>query len=368
MSDIEVVGFPRALLFYELYPFWRTVFEAAGQRLVLSRPTTRELLEAGTRRAVDEACLPVKAFYGHVMSLRDEVDAIFLPRLVSLRRGTYTCPKLLGLPDMIRHNVGKMPAAIVANVDETKPGRGLFEAGAALARRLGLQPGLARLAARRGLEALRAFRRVLCAGGEFGEALEGSLARPGSGQPACPAADGLGAAGGDHDPAAGGTGRASGGPRPRIGLVGHPYNLFDPGINLGLVKRLQGLGCEVLTSEALADEEVQAESERLPKELFWSSGRRILSAVTVFRSRRLVDGIIHIVSFGCGPDSMVGEIAERETRRYSDLSYMVLTIDEHTAEAGLVTRVEAFVDMLGRRGAQAAPLGPGLRAPGVGAR
>jgi len=65
-----------------------------------------------------------------------------------------------------------------------------------------------------------------------------------------------------------------------------------------------------------------------------------------------VDGFIHVVSFGCGPDSMVGEIAERETRRSSNLPYMALTIDEHTAEGGLLTRLEAFTDMLARRRAR----------------
>jgi predicted nucleotide-binding protein (sugar kinase/HSP70/actin superfamily) len=59
-----------------------------------------------------------------------------------------------------------------------------------------------------------------------------------------------------------------------------------------------------------------------------------------------IDGIIYVACFGCGPDSMVGEIIER---KIAGKPYMLITVDEHTGEAGLVTRLEAFCDMLKRR-------------------
>ncbi|MDD2620621.1 MAG: hypothetical protein PHC92_08145, partial [Syntrophomonadaceae bacterium] len=59
-----------------------------------------------------------------------------------------------------------------------------------------------------------------------------------------------------------------------------------------------------------------------------------------------VDGIIYMACFGCGPDSMIGEIIERKLR---NKPFMMITIDEHTGENGLVTRLEAFCDMLRRR-------------------
>ncbi|HCJ09709.1 MAG TPA: hypothetical protein DHW14_00885, partial [Clostridiales bacterium] len=168
-----VVGLPRALLYYELYPFWRSFFEELGFRLVDSGPTSREVLEAGVREAVDEACLPVKAFYGHVISLRDRVDAVFLPRLVSLERGTYTCPKLLGLPDMVRHNISRLPAVITADFDETRPGKGLREAAVRLARRLGRGARLARAAVARGPQSLALFPKAPLSGLSVGGAGHG---------------------------------------------------------------------------------------------------------------------------------------------------------------------------------------------------
>jgi len=352
LGEGSVIGLPRALLFYELYPFWRAMFRELNLRLLVTPPTSRSVVERGAGQAVDEACLPVKVFYGHVMSLRDRVDAVFLPRVVSLQRGTYTCPKLLGLPDMIRHNVGRLPRAIIADFDETKKGRGLAVSALALARRLGRGPRRARDGVAGGMEALRRFRAALSGGLTFEKAVRWAVS--GSGSPA---------------PVPGSWRElASHNGRIRVGLVGHPYNLFDRGVNLDLQRKLERLGCLILTSEMLSEEEVAEESRRMPKQIFWSSGRRIMAAVTKFRREELVDGIIHLESFGCGPDSVVGEIAERETKRESRLPYMALTIDEHTGEAGLVTRLEAFADMLdwhrrrrgrsaGRGGAAQAPAG-----------
>ena len=62
-----------------------------------------------------------------------------------------------------------------------------------------------------------------------------------------------------------------------------------------------------------------------------------------------VDGVIAVVAFGCGPDSVMLDVLQRHARRQTGKPFMVLTLDEHTAEAGLLTRLEAFVDMLERR-------------------
>jgi predicted nucleotide-binding protein (sugar kinase/HSP70/actin superfamily) len=334
LAEGAVIGLPRALLFFELYPFWRAFFNGLGLVCAVSAPTSPETIEIGAREADDGTCLPVKTFYGHAASLRDRVDAIFLPRLVSLTRGTYTCPKMLGIPDMIRHNLERMPRILVTCVDATR-GTGLVESSVALGRSLGRSAAHARTAARAGLEALRVFRDGLEQNLSFSQAIVEQFPREIS--RLCRETG---------NDASVGPGRRL---RARVGLVGHAYNLFDPGVNLDLVRKLAKLGCDLRTSEHLSLVEVEAESSLLPKAIFWSGGRRVLAAVSLFRRQRLVDGIIHVVSFGCGPDSMVGEIAEREIRRSSSLPYLALTIDEHAAEAGLVTRLEAFTDMLERR-------------------
>lgn len=63
-------------------------------------------------------------------------------------------------------------------------------------------------------------------------------------------------------------------------------------------------------------------------------------------SDETIDGIIYLACFGCGPDSLVGQIIQRRVRK---TPFMLVTVDEHTGEAGLVTRLEAFCDMIWRR-------------------
>ena len=62
-----------------------------------------------------------------------------------------------------------------------------------------------------------------------------------------------------------------------------------------------------------------------------------------------VDGIIHLTSFECGEDSMVGELIHHQSRNYPNTSYTEFVFDEHTGEAGINTRIEAFLDMIIRR-------------------
>ena len=68
-----------------------------------------------------------------------------------------------------------------------------------------------------------------------------------------------------------------------------------------------------------------------------------------FIEKGQIDGMIHVTAFGCGPDSMVDRYIELEIKDKKDIPYMSLMIDEHSAEAGMITRLEAFIDMLRRR-------------------
>ena len=61
-----------------------------------------------------------------------------------------------------------------------------------------------------------------------------------------------------------------------------------------------------------------------------------------------VDGIITITAFGCGPDSIMVDRIARNAKRF-EKPVLGLTLDEHTGEAGFITRIEAFIDMLLRK-------------------
>jgi len=63
------VGIPRALLYYQYYPMWKTFFEALGAEVIVSPATTQTMLANGSSRVVADTCLPVKVFLGHVLTV-----------------------------------------------------------------------------------------------------------------------------------------------------------------------------------------------------------------------------------------------------------------------------------------------------------
>jgi len=58
-----------------------------------------------------------------------------------------------------------------------------------------------------------------------------------------------------------------------------------------------------------------------------------------------ISGLIYIAPFGCGLDSMLVSIVQAEAAARK-MPFLNLTIDEHTARAGIMTRIEAFIDMI----------------------
>lgn len=329
-SEKVRIGIPQALGYYDYHHFWEEFFAELGVELVSSGPTTKRVVDLGVAAAIDEACLPVKVFYGHVRALMERkdlgVDFIFLPRLVSVERRSFICPKFMGIPDMIRVNLAPQIPLIDTCVDMSKGPAGLRRAAVEAGGVLGVGPR----------QALRAL------GAACGVWRDG-VAKAGGHRPQC------------RPPNQGrirtqGCSPAGLPPRPlHLLTLGHAYNLEDPYTSLGLRGHLEELGCQVWTVDDFPPESLEEAITGLPRHLFWTSGRRILAAARHVVQHRCVDGIVHLVSFGCGPDSLVGEMVQRETLRRGGMPFLLLTIDEHSGEAGLLTRLEAFVDMVRRR-------------------
>ena len=308
MTSRPAVGLPQALLYYEHGPVWRECLELLGAAVVGSGPTSRAIVDRGVAAAIDEACLPVKVAYGHCLALAERVDALFVPRVVSIERKAYSCPKLLGLPDMVRLALPRRITVLSPTIDLSRGPRRLAPALAATARWIGADRAALRRAAR---------------------CLEAGLS------PAEPA----------------GSSASAGSGKVKIGVLGHSYNVLDDGLNLGLRRRLAALGAEVVTGEDYAAADLARAVDRsLTKPLFWSLGRRLIGAARLMAEDPALAGIVAVASFGCGPDSMVVDLAMRLVGRLRpELPFMELTLDEHTGEAGLVTRLEAFYDLAYRR-------------------
>ncbi len=80
------VGIARYGLFFDLYPFWRAFFAELGAEVVLSSETSDRTLEEGKKRLEAEMCFPMEVLLGHYQELaeRDDLDYIFVPEVVNM--------------------------------------------------------------------------------------------------------------------------------------------------------------------------------------------------------------------------------------------------------------------------------------------
>ena len=313
------MGIPRALLYYYYYPMWRVFFEELGAKVLLSSPSTKGMLSAGLKHAVDDICLPVKLSFGHVLDLSGRVDYIFLPRLISVEKREYICPKFLGLPDMVRRIPG-IPPLIDVDISLYKNKKGLYKAVKKVGALFNANSLAIWRAYRRSLSALKSYFRLLELGLIPAEAMAVMENRV------------------KESPYISGDSL-------KVGLIGHPYNIYDGYVSMDAIKKLRRMGAAVLTAENVSEKTVNRHASMLPKKLFWTLGRRMIGAANHYMERPDISGLVYVAAFGCGPDSMTGELIEREARARR-IPFLSLNIDEHTGEAGVVTRLEAFLDMV----------------------
>lgn len=324
------VGIPRALLYYYYYPLWKGFFNALGLEVVVSSKTTKPILNNGVKHSVDDACMPVKLFFGHVLDLKGKVDYLFIPRMVSVERKAYICPKFLGLPDMIRYNIPDLPPIIDVAVNMSRKENNLYNAFVEVGKVFTGNPLVIRKAFKKGLEEQERFHRLNRLGFMPHETIE-QMDKGLVAQNFAPRQEGS----------------------LTVGVIGHGYNIYDAYVSMNVIQKLREMGARVVTADNLQDQTIEDRAAELPKRLFWTLGRKMIGSAFHFMRSDGIDGIIHVASFGCGPDSFTGEIIERHLRRSKHIPFLNLTIDEHTGEAGVITRLEAFLDMIRwRRAAQ----------------
>ena len=132
-----------------------------------------------------------------------------------------------------------------------------------------------------------------------------------------------------------------------IALVGHEYLIHDPFISHNLPRKLTRLGANAILMSQGPAAVIERELSRCP-EISWSYEKELLGAASHFLGRSDIHGVMLVMGFACGPDSIIGEIINREVRRTDSPPLTTLVLDEHTGETGVATRVEAFVDLIRR--------------------
>lgn len=323
------VGIPKALLYYRYFPLWSTFLEELGVQVITSPPTNKAIIKEGVALAENEVCVPVKVFYGHVMDLKDKVDALFIPRVVSIEGGAYTCPKFLGLPDIIKAARDDLPEIMAPTFNLRLGWRKFYSSFYKLGRQFTDNAS----------DIVKAFIKANRISNQYHQDLIKGWTPPqllDDGKKTSPV-ESLDELSGDSD-------------RPlRIGVVGHSYNVYDPFVSMNLVPRLRSWGVEVVTSEMIKPKIIEKEVSKLPKSLFWSYEKEVVGTAFHWLKKGLVDGLIYVLSFACGPDSLVQVLIEEKAKEKLEIPLTSIVLDEHTAEAGLLTRLEAFYDMISRK-------------------
>ena len=316
------IGIPRALYYYKYYSLWKTFFEELGAKVVVSETTNKKILLEGISSCICEACLPVKAYFGHAVSLFGKVDYIFIPRFTSVSRDQYICPQLAGLPDMIRNTFKICPRIIDTEINLRSSPKNAIKAA--------LNAGSYITTDRRKIR--RAFDRALAVYQQEREVIKCGI---------IPFDD-----------------EKKGGLKVinnhiydyTICIIGHHYNVYDNYLNMQLIKKLKMLGAGVITLDMLDYKLSKVACNELNKKLYWDFGTRAYGGVVqLINKNAYIDGVIILTSYGCGVDSFVDELVQSRLKSTSKIPYMKLTLDEHSADTGMMTRIEAFIDMLTRR-------------------
>lgn len=320
------IGIPRAMSFYHNYPFLFGFFTDLGIEIVLSDKTTKKTLSQGASLVVTETCLPVKVFVGHVLNLLDKgVDKIFIPSLQSIAPKIYNCSKIRGLPDLIRNVVKRDFTIIDATLDKSEKNQGLYEFLKEAVAPFGItDEQKIKKASKAGWKVYNNFRVMTASGVDYKQAMNYALqgkvfiSNEAKEYPIS------------------------------IALVSHAYNIYDERTSMKIFDKLKAMDVKVYSSLQLTDEQMNEGISSLEQTMYWANEREMTGCAGHYLKDNKIDGVITLTAFGCGPDSLMVERITRKSKHFNK-PILNLTIDEHTGEAGFITRLEAFVDMLYRK-------------------
>jgi predicted CoA-substrate-specific enzyme activase len=317
VSTKTTIGIPRALMtYYQQFPYWRTFFEQLGFRVVLSRPSDRPMVTQSLSMLVAETCFPVEVIHGHVHDLLEKgTDYIFMPFIVDNPTDkknptiNYNCPWIQSYPFMIRGAIADEEVSkkfLVPTLHFRYSRKKLVGALADFMKTtFGTSQGEVAKAVRAAERAQDDFENALL---EEGKNVLDNLPP-------------------DKLP---------------VVMLGRPYNTGDPELNLNLVKKLIDLNVLPIPLDMMPLHETRDEIYTDYDMMYWPNGRKILAGVRMVANDDNLHAV-YITNFRCGPDSFLSHYVRQEMR---GKPYLQIEVDEHSADAGMITRCEAFLDSL----------------------
>ncbi|MBP7212139.1 hypothetical protein KBA27_04820 [bacterium] len=320
------IGIPRAMSYYNNYPFFFGFFNSLGIEIVLSESTTKKTVTDGASLVVTETCLPVKVYVGHILNLLNKgIENILVPSLQSIAPKIYNCSKIRGLPDLIRNVVKQDFNIIEATLDKSEKNGGLYTFLKEAVAPFGIKnEDKIKEASKEGWRVYNNFQIMTRSGIDYQKALRYAL----QGKVVLENDT-------EEHPIS-------------IAVVAHSYNLFDEKVSMRIFEKLRKMDVKVFSSINLTLEQMNEGISALNQKLYWANEHEMTGCAGYYLRDNRIDGIITLTAFGCGPDSLMVERIIRKAKEFSK-PMLNLTLDEHTGEAGFITRLEAFVDMLHRK-------------------
>ena len=296
------IGLPRAMLYYRYRVLWQTFFQELGMETVVSPPTDREILERGTALAIDEACLSLKIYLGHVAALVGKCDYILVPRVSNFGRQRAMCTRFEALPDLVCSVLrGQGQRFLSYEVDEEVKKAGEEDALVELGKSLGCTAKAAKRAYKAAKKADLAQHKQRVQKYEQQYKKEGM----------------------------------------KVLIAAHSYVAEDPYMGRVVSNYLKKSGVIPVRADMVDREAALKHSRELSPTCKWEFSREILGGIAMHQ--RDVDGIILLSAFPCGPDAMVNELI---ARRVKGVPLLNLVLDSQSGTAGVETRLESFIDII----------------------
>ncbi len=296
---MKTVGIPRGLLYYYYDTLWKAFFDCLQVPYIISKKSNLNLLKKGQEKAVDEACLALKLYLGHIEDIKDQCDYILIPRIFSLEKQEQVCTNFNCLYDLI-HTLYPNIQILNYNIDVK---RHHYEKNAFL--KLGKELGFSLLESNRAYQLAK----------EIEQNHQKQLAKRGQ--------------------------EKLNSTKTKILLVGHPYNIHDALIGQRIITYLQQQNIEIIYSYEISPELVDIYIQKISPKVHWTPSKTLLAAFAYYKDK--VDGTIIISSFPCGPDSLTNEMMLRKRQQ---AKVLLLTFEDVNSDVAIITRLESFLDML----------------------
>lgn len=293
------VGIPKGLLYYRYDVLWKSFFKNLNVNYVVSKDSNLKILEDGKNKCIDEACLSLKLFMGHVNHLKDKCDYIFIPRIYSLEKTNQVCTNFNCLYDLTR-NLFPDLKIIHYNVD-VKHHKTEKKAFIKLGKELGFNKRKSLKAYNLAKIEEEKHKRML-----YKMQKEKLISD-----------------------------------KKKILLLGHPYNLEDALIGKTITKFLLNYDIEIIYSYEMPIKYVNMYAKKISPRVHWTMSKELLASFMYYKDK--VDGVIVVSAFPCGPDSLTNEMI---IRKKEDSKVLLLNFEELNSDIALITRLESFLDML----------------------